>query len=180
MMMRTVAIALLSLTAAACAIPQFAIDSEQAPGADLAHFRTYQWLPDDGTGAPRVLETIVPAVNRQLHTKGYDLASGEPDFQVGAQMVVESRIEYSAVDLSIPGTPGYRMMGGPMSPQTFNTRRVHSDGTLIITVVDPRSRTEVWRGWAEAQVNLLPDADQRAARIAQAVEQILARFPSRQ
>lgn len=79
-----------------------------------------------------------------------------------------------------PGMPGYRAPGGAFtSAQTMTTTREMTEGTLIITVVDPRSKAPLWRGWAEAELNPKANPYDRQARLAEAVEKILAEFPSR-
>ena len=171
--------ALLSVVLGACAT-QMKIDSEQAPGAELGRLRTYGWLPNDSPKAAAVNELVAPLVDRQLQTKGYGRASDAPDFQVGSEIVVERSTQVSRIDVSTPGMPGYRAPGGAMMPQTITTTRELTEGTLIITVVDPRSKAPLWRGWAEAELNPKANPHDRAARLAEAVEKILAKFPSRQ
>ena len=168
----------LSLALAACAAPMH-IDAEQTPGADLERFRTYQWLPSDNAKTTAIREAVAPHVDHELRAKGYRAAAGDPDFQVGSEFVIENKIQLTKINMSLHGVPGTRAPGGAMGGQQFTTVREFSEGTLIITVVDPRSKAPVWRGWAEATLNPKANPHDRAARLAEAVNKILAQFPSR-
>jgi hypothetical protein len=179
MVSRAVVVVALVLAMAACAAPPLRIESEQAAATDLGRLRTYAWLPTDTPKMAATRETVAPHVDRQLQAKGYALAAGAPDFQVSSEIVVERKVETSRLDVSVPGQPGYRAPGGPVAPQTISTVREYSEGTLIITVVDPASKRPIWRGWAEAQIRPSATPQQRSARLAEAVEKILERFPSR-
>jgi hypothetical protein len=148
MVLGTLVVVVLSFMIAACAGPALKIDSEQAPAVDLSGLSTYGWLHTDTPKAAAVHTSIAPFVDRQLQAKGYGLAPGQPDFQVGSEVVIERKLEASKIDISVPGQPGYRAPGGAM-------------------------------GWAEAQINPAGNAQDRAARIAEAVEKILERFPAR-
>jgi hypothetical protein len=167
-----------SVALAACAAP-LRIDSEQAPGADLARLRTYQWVSSGSAKEAAIREAVTPLVDRELQAKGYGPASGEPDFHVGSDFVVENKIQMATITTSLHGDPGSRAPGGAMGGHRVTTVREFSEGTLIITVVDPRSKAPVWRGWAETTLNPSAPPQQRAARLADAVAKILERFPSR-
>jgi hypothetical protein len=178
MMSRIVTAVVLSVALAACAAPMHS-DAEQTPGADLARFRTYQWLPSDSAKTAAIREAVAPLVDRELAGKGYGPAAGNPDFQVGSEFVVENKIQLTKISTTQVGDPGTRAAGGAMGGQHFTTVREFSEGTLIITVVDPRTKAPVWRGWAETTLNPKANPQDRAARLAEAVTKILAQFPSR-
>ena len=178
MVSRIAMVFVLAVGLAGCAAPM-EIASEQAAGAELGRLRTYQWLPSDGAKTAAIREAVAPFVDRELQAKGYGLAAGEPDFQVGSELVVENKIQLTKISTSLPGDPGRRAPGGAMAMHHMTTVREFSEGTLIITVVDPRSKSPVWRGWAETTLNPSAPPEQRVARLAEAVAKILEQFPSR-
>ena len=54
-----------------------------------------------------------------------------------------------------------------------------SKGTLIIDFIDPKKRVLLWRGWAKTNVDLKVSGEKLQALAKSAVDQILAKFPSR-
>jgi hypothetical protein len=52
-------------------------------------------------------------------------------------------------------------------------------GTLVLDVIDARTNTLIWRGWAQNSVeDMLDDRDRMAKTIDQAVARMLLRLPS--
>ena len=53
-------------------------------------------------------------------------------------------------------------------------------GTIVIDLIDARSRRLVWRGWAEGGIDgVVDDQASMEQRIDEAVARILEKFPSR-
>lgn len=141
-------------------------------GVNLAEYRTYAWGPSDRleTGDPRLDNNpffdaaVRGAVERRLAARGLERASAAPDVllhyhaSVGQQVLIlgERRDGY-CVDCK---------------PEVYEA------GTLVIDVVDARTNTLLWRGWAEGTIDrVIDDQKWMEETIARAVERILARYP---
>ena len=53
----------------------------------------------------------------------------------------------------------------------------YDEGTLLLDIVDSMTWKPVWRGSAQAEVNLDADPEKKQERIDEAVRRILERFP---
>lgn len=160
---------------AACAGLQVMV--ERDPDARFEALRTYRWDTsplDRGTGNPWVdnalLEKrIVTAVDRELVAVGYERRESDPvDFLVDYHAALEDRVDVVET---------YQTHGAPL----YATRRVerlqYTRGTLILDIVDPGTRRQIWRGWATDAVdrNMAPERVDR--EVSEAVREILASFP---
>jgi len=144
-------------------------------GADLSAYKSYNWGPDEqtGTGDPRLdrnqifQDRVQAAVEKELSARRFDKATSEsPDLLVHYHASVEQRIDLSGTDLMTP-CPDCRPF-------------VYDAGTLVIDLVEARSKRLIWRGWSEGNVEGVID-NQRwmEERIDDAVTEIFKRLPSR-
>jgi len=148
---------------------------------DFSKYRAWYWLPrPPPSGDPRIDSDLLAtrvrsAVESILAAKGYrQVPVGEADFGVGWQAAIEGKLDVHSVDQFYGYGPRWGPVGG-MGSETFVRR--YDQGTLILDVVDARSRQLVWRGSAQAEVQQRRDPAQRDARVREAVQKILARFP---
>jgi hypothetical protein len=137
--------------------------------------RVVMSFPPDALHNPLVVSRIEDEIKQGLQTKGYTLES-DPlradlavDFTIGAQERIDVR--------SVPG-------GWGVGPMWAGTRwgsdidvRQYREGTLAIDVFDVKTRRPVWHGWAQKELSR-KDIEQSATPIHDAVESILAKFPS--
>lgn len=133
------------------------------------------------------------AVEREMALKGYRRpTSGSPDFLIGIQRAVESKRDVYTIDRHYgrPPVGAYRYPGGYPSgagypddyrlwgvtvPETHTYQ--YDEGTLILDIVDSKTWKPVWRGSAQAEVNLGAGPEKKQKRIDEAVRRILERFP---
>jgi hypothetical protein len=59
------------------------------------------------------------------------------------------------------------------------TTRNYEEGTLIIDVMEGQTERLIWRGTATAEVRPRVSLEDRSDRVAEAVQKVLAEFPSR-
>lgn len=142
-------------------------------GADLSRYQRYAWGPADraATGDPRLdnneifQDRVRAAVERQLAIKGYEKsAGGAPDLLVHYHASVEQRIDLTNAEGSQP-CPGCKPF-------------IYEAGTLVIDLVDARTKRLLWRGWSEGNVEGVID-NQRwmEERIDEAVKRIVEKLP---
>ncbi len=162
---------------AACTTIQVSTDFD--PGIDFGALETYAWLPDSERrhGDPRIDNTLLDqrvrsAVDRELEARGFRiLQSGTPDFLVTHFAAVDRRIRVDQIYRSSRG-PGWGQSG--WSDTVVNE---YEQGTLLLDVLDPRSRNLMWRGTAAARLGTAKTPEQRTQRVNEAVERLLDRFP---
>ena len=135
------------------------IDSPRARGGNIG-------------GADATLRTrIEDAIRGELTSRKYAKAEpGAADFYVAYHGGAEDRVAIA--------TYGYSMwaaQGGDVH-LINSTQQTHTQGTLVLDIVDAKSRTLVWRGTATDVVENRADAGDKASK---AVRRMLDNFPPR-
>jgi hypothetical protein len=147
---------------------------------DFASYRTFDWGPPDAlpTGDPRLdrdpdfKDHMQGAVERAFAIRGMTLSSaGTPDLLVHYHANVTDRFDADRFH-RVYGYCG--AAGCPPEPVRYEA------GTLVLDVIDRRTNTLVWRGWAQTSVEeLLRDSNTMAKTIDQAVTGMLRQMPRR-
>lgn len=174
---RIAVITLGGLLAASCAT--MGIGSYVSRGIDFTTYRTYEWGPADAlpTGDPRLdnnavfIDHFEGAVEKAMAARGFERASSGavPDLLLHYHASITQRIVVNEVDRRFGECPSY-----DCGPRT----EVFEAGTLLIDVVDARTRRLVWRGWAEDGVaGALANQDRLEQLIDEAVSGMMLRFP---
>ena len=170
---RAWALAIAALLLLACRTPMV-VHADQSESADFSVLQSYSWSGGQASGAERVRNLtdedldrwIRAAVDAELADAGYERRPDGADFLVRYDVTVETkqRREQVVVDRA----------GGSQSVSVL-----YRDGTLVLEALLLATGLPLRRGWAETEVNDYLKADEREARIGQAVNRILARFPRR-
>jgi hypothetical protein len=170
----------LSLAAAGCLAP-IAVGSHLQPAADFSEYRTFAWEPADAQPAsdprlernPIFTDHMYGAVERQLAVRGIEFtdSAARADLLVHYHTAVVERL-----DVEPPG-------GASSSCPTAACGNAVVDFeqcTLVLDLVDARTRQLVWRGWSEHRLeDLLANPDSLARDVDRGVAMMLARFPRR-
>ena len=170
------AITFLSVLLGGCA--SMAIQSDQDPAVSLDSYGTYTWsatqrAPGDVRVTPALNMQILEDIDRLLTDKGYVRVNTNADFSVSYQITVEGE--------NIGATLSYYQgsnFGSDLGNPGTAARR-YEEGTLIIDVLDGTSERLIWRGTATAEVRQRVNPEDRSAKVAEAVQKVLAQFPSR-
>lgn len=154
------------------------VSSHVERGLDFTQYGTYDWGPADAlpTGDPRLdqdpffKDQVQGAVERQLAARGLELAgSGTPDLLIHYHAHISQRIDPARVDRAY----GY-WHGDDHPVDTIE----YEAGTLVLDVIDARTKRLVWRGWAQDSVeDTLDDRDAMARAIDEAVSRMLQQLP---
>ena len=174
---------------AACSTLEVTTDHD--PGAVFKGMKRYAWLPEPQkkTGDPRIddnallAKRIRDAVDDVLAAKGYLLSESDPDFLVGYHVSLDKRQSVQVLNDYYGYGPGwgyrygsaYRPMGYAGPPETYVYE--YEEGTLILDIVNPANRELMWRGSARDEVHFQSTPEESEARIREAVEAMLERFP---
>lgn len=178
--MRTRSTPLLLLTAllfSACGY-MLKVNETHDPKENFSTLHTYAWLPKKDTAPkdPRVDNDIVNAkvrdsANEVLFSKGYTLTdSGNPDFVIAYHIITAD----VPGDDKIPNYWGYYPIwqGGI----GFYTLPVEN-GTLVIDIVDPKTKHLIWRGTGEKQLVENDSPQDRIDRLERNVRKVIDQFP---
>jgi hypothetical protein len=171
----------LALLAGCAASPDVGSDADS--NANFAGYHSFALMPRDRVVAsvppdpmrnPLVTARIEDEIKQGMQRKGYTLtdpmnADLVVDFTIGAR----ERIDVH----SHPGGWGLGPVwpGGPWG-NDIDVRQ-YREGTLAIDVYDVHTRRPAWHGWARKELTR-KDVEQSSAPIHDAVESVLARFPS--
>ncbi|HEV7165385.1 MAG TPA: DUF4136 domain-containing protein [Gammaproteobacteria bacterium] len=157
---------------------------EQDSAAQFTGYHSYAWVSPSLAGPVRdpildsqILEDRVQrAVAADLKTRGYLAApaAGSADFLVTYHTVSKQKIEsggagmgFGFVDAFPRGFGGAVIMAPPVESR--------EEGTLMLDVIDGKSKRLVWRGWTSGWLNQDNYTDQA---VAAAVQQIFDKFPA--
>ena len=139
---------------------------------NFSKFRTYAWirgtvLQDDLNHA-----RVVRAIDSQLVSKGLSRVDGERE----ADVLVSYHANFDE-NLQITGfSSGYGLPRFGHVSGTATTQKVVS-GTLIVDLMDARTRNVVWRGRAERDLDPSAKPEKRDKNINKAAEKIFKHYP---
>lgn len=169
------ALLLVAATSAACAAP-IRVSAYAERGQNVSRYTSYDFAtaPAESTGDPRLdsnpffLERVRAAVDRGLAAKGYVRQATAPDLLVHFHASVTQNIDIVDVDRKA----GYC---GDDNCRPF----VYDAGTLVVDLVDTKSKALAWRGWAESTIDgVIDDQAWMDERVDAAVARITARLPA--
>jgi hypothetical protein len=179
---------LLTLSFAGCAT-KFETGSEQPTGASFARRSTFRFVPDKSHEAAEAVSSgpdwhalIGQDILTVLNSKGYRFfPNRQTDLLVAFHIVLVDNESVTTLDnyLGYPLTPGQAAQADLVRFQDPNHPGEASKGTLIIDFIEPKKKVLLWRGWAKTNVDLKQSGEKLQALGKEAVDEILAKFPSR-
>jgi hypothetical protein len=170
---RVAALLLSASTTIACAA--LTVNSYVESRVDLRSYQTFNWAPPDtfSTGDPRLDhnrffdERVRMQVERGLAGRGFEKTADAPDLLVHYHASVNQRIDTSDLDRS-----DEHCEERDCAPDVYDA------GTLVIDIVERRTKRLIWRGWAEGSLEgVIDDQEWLEKRIDDAVARILSRLP---
>lgn len=186
------AILLASLMLLAQCAPRVVIDSAQ--NVDFSKYRTYDWMDSDVTAGQNPLyynqiatQNVEDIINKALTGRGLKRVSRRPDLLIGYHFFVEEKtrtvnVNPGPVGLYGPyygwGRWGYRGWGPGWWGYNFNNNQYiqepYQAGTLVVDMVDARSKRLVWRGSIQ---NAVGNPANISEQLASQVQSIVEKFP---
>ena len=175
-------VALLALGVAGCA-PR--IYTEQDDQASFGGYHSYAWVaptPGKNVNDPildsQILEGRVHrAVATEFKNRGFDEVAAEanPDFIVTYHTSNKEKIEGSGASFSFGFVDAFPHGFGAVAVPVGGDVQSREEGTLMLDVIDGKSKRLVWRGWTKGWVSQDSYTDEA---VKSAVQQILAKFPA--
>lgn len=168
-------VAVTTLALGGCAT--LSVSSYVERGIDVRQYRSFGWDSTEGlyTGDPRLDnnrffdERVRTAVAAGLAARGFDEAVDAPDLLIRYHASVTQRLAVSRFD---------RESGACENASCRPD--VYEAGTLVVDLVDRRSRRLIWRGWAEGAIdNVIDNQQLMEEKVGEAVGRILERLPQR-
>jgi hypothetical protein len=116
---------------------------------------------------------IVSGVESALAKRGITPASGSPDVQVTYYLLISSGASTQEMGQFVQSVPEWGLP--PLSGPTTSFR-VIEQGSLVLDVLDPKSNV-VWRSVARGEIKLDRTPEERSRRLAELIQEMLAKFP---
>jgi len=167
-------LALLGASGPACNTMNVRYDYE--PGANYSSFHTFDWMAPkaartEGEDNPILDRRVRQAVEKELAARGFrPERTASPDFLVTCRPLWRNRHVYTSQSMGWGGRhAGFRTRMG----------EVHTwkEGSLILEIVDTRTRELVWRAVGEGALTDLGSPEDAEEQVARAVRRMLERFP---
>jgi hypothetical protein len=171
-------LAAIMLAVLGCA-PSITVKQDYDKEANFAALKTFAWLPmpvDPAAGVKSAMERnslldkrIKQSVDAQLAAKGYQVDVNNPDFVVTYHTGAEDKVNVTDWGYGY-GRYGAWHGGGVDVYQ-------YTEGTLILDVIDWKSKQLVWRGFAQGTIDPDAPSEKREQKLNEAVTRMLANFP---
>jgi hypothetical protein len=157
-MLQTSAALLAMLLVAACASQAPVVQTDQAPGVDLARYRTYTWVEEPQTQSPIARDKLIRAIDAQLTAKGWQrVADGE--VALVGHLVTREDVSYSHFSMGFGlGSWGSNSGGGVGTSTGTSKPTTKVVGSLIVELYDAKTKQAIWRATASGDVPQTPEA----------------------
>jgi hypothetical protein len=167
---------LLLLAAVSGCSPSVTIDRDYDTSADFSKYKTWNWFQGPSTVTPDVdnltLNRVRQAIEDELPRHGLARAGEGADLSAAFQLSVQRKIESTPTTVSVGYGWGPARVGVSSSPV-----RTYDEGTLVLDLVDSKTKTLVFRGIAKGTVKQSSSPEERENRIRDAVYYIMEAYP---
>ena len=156
---------------------------------DFTKYKTFDWLafPKDMKVDELNRVRFVTAVENNLAAKGINQNTSKPDFVIATHFGKENKVDitnwgytyapsgyYRGYGYRHPGNYGY---AGSYASTGGVSVYEYEQGTLILDVVDAKTKKLIWRATAKAIISPASTPEKQTEKIKDAVQKILENFP---
>jgi hypothetical protein len=143
---------------------------------DFTRYRSYKWAPaSQQTGDPRLArnpifqDRLQGEIDRQLQSRGLRGPVNRADLLVRLRSAVQPRAHVTTAPA----------MYGNCATDCTDRIREYESATLVVDLVDARTRQIVWRGWAQDDLRAVAgDPDRMARTVRSAVTGMMEGLPA--
>lgn len=161
------------LAAAGCGTPPLTVESDYDPSTDFSKYKTWNWMAGGKADVDSMTEQrIRTAVEAELPNRGLAKAGEGADLGVTIQISIQHKIKQSRASVGVGYGWGPAHIGVSGSPS-----KSYDEGTLILDLVDVKTKTLIWRGTAVGTVHKDYAPEERQERIRNAVHHLLRDYP---
>jgi len=178
MRMRLLAITTIVLLAASCS--SITVNTSSDPEASFKGYKTWDWLPEgpSPTGNPdlddpQLVERIKKLVGAGFEKDGFAKSSDSPDFYVNYHVALGEELNPARIQ-NFYEFANYNVYM-PRWDVTYAT--VWTVGTLVVDVIDVDTKTLVWRGYGQTDINPQAGPRENTPKIQEIIKKMLGRFP---
>lgn len=153
------------------------VSSHLERNVNFAEYVTYGWGPADNlpVGDPRLdnnpffNDYLQGAVEKKLAAKGFERAAGtDADLLIHYHASVNQRLDVYRADQQ------YGYCYGDCEPQVVDFEQ----GTLVIDLVDAKTKKVVWRGWAQdTMTGVIDNQDRLQKQVDEGVTKMMLLLP---
>jgi len=160
------------------------VKSDYNPDYNYGRISTYAWLEgekhsdDTRINNTLIINRINNAINKEMAARGLEESTdGNPDIYVNWFGGIEDKIRQETINHYYGNMWYGHPYGGywPGYSQTYNVE--YQEGTLIIDILDGKSRDLIWRGTGQDYVDDDKKPEEITADINEAVNRIMETFP---
>ncbi|MFQ5937362.1 MAG: DUF4136 domain-containing protein [Acidiferrobacterales bacterium] len=181
-----------SLLAALAGCSTITVSTDHDREANFSALTSYAWMPPPAENPTArfdeqfVRERVHAAVDRELTAKGYrkqPKGSGTPDFLIVYYAALVTKMRATTVTVGYGYSMGWGSTSGAGGTVTAaaqeprGTVYEYEEGSLVIDIVNARTRKLMWRGSAQSKIDDQAPREKNAALIDEAVLEMLKRFP---
>jgi hypothetical protein len=165
----------------ACTSAPPPVHAMQNPDANFGSFKTFGWRDAEDSAGQTVSildSNIRDAIATELLKKGYAPAGvGEhPDLVLHYETAAAEKAKANPVRISV-GVGGAGPNGAAGVGATSASHKIVREGTLVLSIIDPVRRAEVWNGRVSREV--ASGGTPNKALIQNAAADLLKDFPAR-
>ncbi|HYW70693.1 MAG TPA: DUF4136 domain-containing protein [Pyrinomonadaceae bacterium] len=148
------------------------------PNADLTKYKTYQWDNPLPPGNPIIQQTIVSSIDQAMSSKGLTKVAQGADVTV-----VYFAATNTDIQIGYPSWSGAMGSGNSTGIAVGGQSWPVHKGTLVVDLVDTRTKASVWRGTATQSLKDGPsgdpakDAKKVEEPIRKSVDKMFKQFP---
>jgi hypothetical protein len=182
--MPSLRLSILALAAALAGCSSVKVRTEYDPKASFKDYKTYGWLaaapgPEQAGPIrnPEIRGQVVAIVDRELKKKGLTLVplEAKPDLVVTVIGWANSRVEVSSYGYAYGGAYVYGAYGPGVAVPVAQVHE-YAEGTLILDLIDEKTRNLVWRGTANDTLSS-PDPAIIKAAAEEATKKLMEMYP---
>ena len=164
---------------AACSGVEVHTDYDAA--VDFTHYKTYFWAKTPTTKNPLMADRIVAEIDGQLFAKGWrKVPEAQADAAIAAHVTTQEHEQINTMYNNVgpggwygPGfAGGWAGAGAGVSTSTVSYFTV---GTLLVDILDEKTKKGLWHATAEGTVTDDPQQNQKS--IADGVAKMFKNFP---
>jgi hypothetical protein len=182
MMKSSTPVVLLALVFCGCSSMQTSV--EQSPDAKFDNYSTWDWFPGEPmhTAQPslelgeKATEYLRATIERNMAERRYQRSETSPQLYVDYHVTIQDEVNTMVINNYYGESwyPDYRL-DLPGIQDTYDYR--WTQGALLILVFDAKSKSLLWRGLAQTEVNTQGPIKKAKETIDKAVEKLLSKLP---
>lgn len=171
---------LIVFAAASVGCSSISVNHDYDREADFPSYKSFAWVPQQTTAvgdAKQAMQTntlldkrIRNAVNAELESRGMAIDTENPDLLIAYHTGIDQKVNVTDWGYSYPRYYG-GWGGGNVDVTTYD------EGTLIVDLIDYKTKQLVWRGAATKALASNPTPEQQEKNLNEVIQKIFAAYP---